>query len=83
MYGKQKCLYDFLTICYRMKLYEAQDYLQSLIEDESDQEYIAGVYIQPPDATYDSAKDDADRTMVAVFSIYTTINCIKSLKLNL
>lgn len=43
-----------------MKLHVAQDYLQSLIDEESEEEEIAAVYIQPPDPAYDSAEDDAD-----------------------
>lgn len=43
-----------------MKLHEAHDYLQSLIDEDSDDEQVAGIYIQPPDAAYDSAEDEAD-----------------------
>lgn len=42
-----------------MKLHEIQDYLESLLEEESGVE-VAAIYMQPPDPAYDSAEDDAD-----------------------
>lgn len=41
---------------FSIKLHEAVDLLNSLIdEDENAQEEVAAVYIQPPDPAYDSA----------------------------
>lgn len=52
---------DVVILIFSMKLHEAVEYLNSLIEDESIlEEEAAGIYIQPPDPAYDSAEDDCD-----------------------
>lgn len=42
-----------------MKLHEAVDYLNELIDEEDATEDLAALYIEPPDPAYDSAEDDA------------------------
>lgn len=44
-----------------MKLREAVDFLNEIIEeDKNASSELAIIYIQPPDPAYDSAEDDAD-----------------------
>lgn len=43
-----------------MKLHEAVDFLNELMEEDEISATLGGIYIEPPDPEYDSAEDDAD-----------------------
>lgn len=43
-----------------MKLHEAVEYLESLIDEENEEETPMNLYIEPPEAEYDSAEDDGN-----------------------